>query len=67
MSWDKITEQQNLASAKIDEKTTSEILGIINNEDATVALAIQKKLTEIESFIDVLVPRVQKGGRLFYI
>jgi len=67
MSWDKITEQQNLASAKIDGKTTSEILGIINNEDATVALAIQKKLTEIESFIDVLVPRVQKGGRLFYV
>ena len=67
MSWDKITEQNNLASAKIDEKTTSDILGIINNEDATVALAIQKKLTEIESFIDVLVPRVQKGGRLFYL
>ena len=40
MSWDKITEQQNSASANIDENSTLEILNIINNEDAEVALAI---------------------------
>ena len=67
MSWDKITEQQNVSSATIDEKTTSEILDIINNEDATVTLAIRNKMTEIEAFIDVLVPRVQLGGQLFYV
>ena len=33
MSWNKITEQQNLDSSDIDEKTTHEILTIINNED----------------------------------
>ena len=67
MSWDKITEQQNSASAKVDEKTTLEILSIINNEDAGVASAIQNKLPEIKAFIDALVPKIQRGGRLFYV
>ena len=44
MSWDKITEQQNPASSDIDEKTTNEILTIINNQDADVAKAVQKKI-----------------------
>ncbi|MBC8256985.1 MAG: N-acetylmuramic acid 6-phosphate etherase [Candidatus Marinimicrobia bacterium] len=67
MSWDKITEQQNSASANIDENSTLEILSVINNEDAKVALAIQNKMPEIEAFIDALVSRIQKGGRLFYV
>ena len=67
MSWDKITEQQNSASANIDENSTLEILSIINNEDAEVALAIQNKLSEIEAFIKSLIPRVKSGGRLFYV
>jgi len=67
MSWDKITEQQNSASANIDENSTLEILSIINNEDAEVALAIQNKLSEIEAFIKSLIPRVKGGGRLFYV
>ena len=67
MSWDKITEQQNSASENIDENSTLEILGIINNEDAGVALAIQNKLSEIEAFIKALILRVKGGGRLFYV
>ena len=67
MSWDKITEQQNSASANIDENSTLEILSIINNEDAGVALTIQNKLSEIEAFIKALIPRVKGGGRLFYV
>ena len=67
MSWDKITEQQNSASGNIDENSTLEILSIINNEDAEVALAIQNKLSEIEAFIKSLIPRVKGGGRLFYV
>ena len=67
MSWDKITEQQNSASANIDENSTLEILSIINNEDAAVALAIQNKLPEIEAFIDALIPKIRRGGRLFYV
>ena len=67
MSWDKITEQQNPVSSDIDEKTTNEILAIINNQDADVAKAVQKKIHDIEAFIDALLPRFKNGGRLFYI
>ena len=67
MSWDKITEQQNPASSDIDEKTTGEILTIINNQDADVAKAVQKNIYDIGEFIDSIFPKFQKGGRLFYI
>jgi N-acetylmuramic acid 6-phosphate etherase len=67
MSWDKFTEQQNSASTHIDKNSTLEILNIINNEDAGVSLAIQDKLSEIEAFINLLISRIQRGGRLFYI
>ncbi len=67
MSWEKITEQQNSASINIDTNSTLEILSIINNEDAGVPSAIQKTIPHIEAFIDALVPKIQSGGRLFYV
>ena len=67
MVWDKITEQQNPSSEDIDNKSITEILNIINNEDTKVALAVQKSLSSIEYFIDDLVLRLIEGGRLFYI
>jgi N-acetylmuramic acid 6-phosphate etherase len=67
MSWEKITEQQNSASINIDTNSTMEILSIINNEDAGVPLAIKKIIPHIEVFIDALVPKIQSGGRLFYV
>jgi len=67
MSWKKITEQQNSASENIDAYSTSEILSIINNEDASVPSAIQKAIPHIKAFIEALVPKMQSGGRLFYV
>ena len=67
MSWEKITEQQNLVSINIDTNSTLEILSIINNEDAGVPSSIQKTIPHIEAFIDALVPKIQSGGRLFYV
>ena len=67
MSWKKITEQQNPASADIDEKPILEILNIINNEDGAVAASVQNCLVDITGFINVLVPRLQSGGRLIYV
>ena len=67
MSWKKITEQQNPASADIDEKSIHEILNIINNEDGGLASAVQNILADIADFIKVLVPRLQTGGRLIYV
>ena len=67
MSWKKITEQQNPASADIDEKSIHKILTVINNEDGAVAAAVQNCLVDITGFINVLVPRLQSGGRLIYV
>ena len=67
MSWKKITEQQNPASADIDEKSIHEILTVINNEDGAVAAAVQNCLVDITGFINVLVLRLHSGGRLIYV
>ena len=39
----------------------------INREDQTVPPAVEKALPQIEAFLEALVPRMQSGGRLFYI
>ena len=67
MSWDKITEMNNPASTEIDKKSTQEILHIINVEDAHIATAVKESLLHIGRFIDDLVTRLHKGGRLFYV
>tara|TARA_Y100000588_G_C14215314_1_gene908549 strand:+ start:343 stop:1236 length:894 start_codon:yes stop_codon:yes gene_type:complete len=67
MSWEKFTEQQNAASENIDQKSTIEILEIINKEDEKVAIAVKKSLPKIEKFIDSIIERFYKGGKLFYI
>lgn len=51
----------------LESMTTDEILQNINNEDKKVALAVEKIIPQIESFLNQLVPRMQLGGRLFYI
>ncbi len=51
----------------LEEKTIFELLTGINNEDATVAVAVQRAIPQIENFIQALVPAIKKGGRLIYI
>ena len=67
MHWDKITERQNPLSAEIDQKSTWEIIKIISKEDIGVSSAVAEALPDIQHFIDSLVIRFQKGGRLFYV
>lgn len=51
----------------LEKMSTSELLGNINREDQTVALAIEKELKAIELFVDACFERMKSGGRLFYI
>lgn len=44
-----------------------ELLNNINREDQTVPLAIAKVIDRIEPLVDVIVSRLSRGGRLFYI
>lgn len=60
------TEQRNPNSADIDAKSSSEILKIINDEDKTVAFAVEKELPYIETAVEAIVGSFKKGGRLLY-
>jgi N-acetylmuramic acid 6-phosphate etherase len=48
-------------------KTSLQLITEINQEDQKVALAVKAQLQAIEQLIEALVPRMEKGGRLFYV
>ncbi|HEV8590665.1 MAG TPA: N-acetylmuramic acid 6-phosphate etherase [Pyrinomonadaceae bacterium] len=62
-----VTEQENPNTTKIDEVSTLEAVRLINNEDKTVADAVEKVLPQVAEAIDRIVERLENGGRLFYI
>jgi len=61
------TESDNPASRNIDKLSTSEIVGLINAEDAKVAKAIEAALPQVAQAVDAIVEALGAGGRLFYI
>ena len=62
----KITESNSLYQA-LEEMSTLDLLSNINLEDQKVAFAVQQEIPAIEQFVDACYPRMQKGGRLFYM
>ncbi len=61
------TEQTNPRSRHIDRMSTEEIVRVINAEDMTVPMAIERETADIVAAIDLITDRLQKGGRLVYI
>jgi len=61
------TEQINLRSVTIDEMTTAEILALINDEDKSVAAAVQLELEHIEKAVEMIVDAFRNGGHLIYV
>ena len=51
----------------LEQKTSAELLQIINSEDQKVALAVSKVLSEIEDLVEITFPKMKEGGRLIYI
>lgn len=51
----------------LDKMTVGELLVNINNEDQTVALAVQQAIPQIERLVEVAVASMKKGGRVFYL
>jgi len=64
---DLLTEQPNPASEGIDARPTTEILRIINAEDAKVAPAVGREIPHIARAVDLITGKIRAGGRLFYI
>ena len=61
-----ITESSNPATAAIDTLSSLEIVRLINQEDTRVALAVEAELAHIARAVDIIVERLEHGGRLFY-
>ncbi|KAK2839339.1 hypothetical protein FQN49_006238 [Arthroderma sp. PD_2] len=61
------TEGLNPRTTNIDKVSTLELCRLINDEDATVPGAIVPCLPHIADAIDVLAPRVSRGGRVIYV
>ena len=60
------TEQNNPASAAIDEMTTLEMMTLINQEDQKATLSIVPILPQIAAAVDLIAERLQQNGRLIY-
>ena len=64
----RLTTEQNLAAATdLDRMSSAEIVRLINDEDATIAGAVQRALPQIADAIDLVVARLRRGGRLIYV
>ena len=62
----KITEADS-TYRHLEKMSISELLTNINNEDAKVAVAVEKVLPEITLLVEAIVDKLLAGGRLFYI
>lgn len=63
---DKITEQPSHYD-HLEQMTIGELLKHINEEDLRVAEAVRQVLPRIESLVEAILPRMKRGGRLFYV
>ena len=66
MNFTKTTEQDSNYN-HLEEMSISELLANINNEDKNVPLAVEKALPQIEALVNMVVAKLKKGGRLFYM
>ncbi|WP_274653222.1 N-acetylmuramic acid 6-phosphate etherase [Paenibacillus humicola] len=62
-----ISEQQNERTRHIDEKSTEDILRLINEEDHRVPEVVKACIPAIALAVDAIVAGLKQGGRLIYI
>ena len=66
MNFVKTTEQSSNFN-DLEKMSVHDLLTNMNREDQTVAVAVQKVIPNIEKLVNEIVPKLKKGGRLFYI
>ena len=62
-----ITTEKESNYSNIEQMSLREILISINKEDKTVAEAVEKVLPQIEKLAELIIEKINSGGRLFYI
>lgn len=63
----RVTERENPAAARLEQRTALEILRTINQEDSRVVPAIKKVIPQIAKTIDLAARGLAQGGRLIYL
>jgi N-acetylmuramic acid 6-phosphate etherase len=66
MSFEKFTEQAS-KYRHLDKMSVEELLRHINEEDKTVAYAVEKAIPQIEKLTAIISDKMLAGGRLFYM
>ena len=64
---DRLTEQTNPRSSRIDELSSIEIVDLVNSEDRLVAEAVSQEREPIARAMDLVVDAFRAGGRLIYV
>ena len=66
MAFEKITEKSSLYH-NLEEMSIGELLSNMNREDRKVPEAVGEAIPAIEKLVEQIVPRMKKGGRIFYL
>ena len=61
-----VTEERNSSTMDLDILETEALVARIQKEDLGVALAVEKVVPEIARAVDLIVSRINSGGRLIY-
>ncbi len=51
----------------LEQMSVAQLLQNINTEDKTVPFAVEKAIPQLTNFMEVMIPNIKAGGRLFYI
>jgi N-acetylmuramic acid 6-phosphate etherase len=62
-----LTEKRNRRSEAIDQLSTLQIVQLINSEDCVVAPAVGREAKRIAAGVDMIVERMRRKGRLYYV
>lgn len=63
----KKTEMRNEKTYALDKMSALEIVRVMNDEDKTVAYAVEKALPQIAQAVENVVDSFERGGRLLYV
>ncbi len=62
-----LTEKINPRTARLDECSPGEIVGLILAEDSTITGAVKKEKANIAAAVELIVDKMGRGGRLIFI